>query len=103
MKSRNLVAEEETHEGKAERLTLIDVRKPVANKLQEAMRRFTKLGDRIDKLQEAQKQIRDKEVLPLFAELDTSKLEEKEEGGGWYIAEREGRKSFDKEKFTRHC
>jgi hypothetical protein len=101
MKSRDLVPEEETHEGKAERLTLVDVRKSIASKLQEAMRRFTALGDRIDTLQEAQKKIRDKEVLPLFAELDTLKLEELEEGGGWYIAERPGRKSFDKEKFTR--
>lgn len=86
---------------KSERLALAEVRTSVHNKLQDAMSRFIKLGDRIDLLKVAQDKIKNKEILPLFEDLDTLKLEEKEEGGGWYIAERPGRKNFDREKFTR--
>jgi len=92
-------AEEPTE--KVERLSIADVRKPIARQITDAMVRFTKLGDRIDVLTAAQKKIREDEVIPLFVELGTQKLEEFEEGGGWYVAERPGKKSFDKEKAIR--
>lgn len=92
--------EEAEAEPKTERLSLAEarvIRRSIATKITDAMSRFTRLGDRIDVLQAAQKKIREKEVLPLFAELGTQKLEEIEGGGGWYIADRNGKKSFKQE------
>lgn len=93
--------QEKEDSSKIERLSIAEVRRSIADKIMNAMSRFTRLGDRIDILSAAQKEIREEEVLPLFGELGTQKLEEVEGGGGWYIAERPGRKSFDKEKAIR--